>query len=183
MAAKLVLIFTLCTVCLAQAAEQPQVSGLKSESTAITWSLSCTLLPLLTGVAIMSETNKDEWNVPAGLLMSSSIMVGPGAGYIYAGKPSRIWLPMAARTLGFMVFGFSAPCKEYGGDDIRTECNPNVATALGLALFVGAVVYDFTKVDNAVRDHNAERTQNSFSISPRVDPGRRRIMLVASWGL
>jgi len=111
---------------------------IKSESTALNYSLLLTLVPTATL-----------------FLVVPGLIVGPSTGYFYAGMPGRAWTGIGLRTVGIggMVSSFAI----YG-----MNCGPgqdayNLAWAVfitGAAITAGSAIYDISTVKAAVRRKN-----------------------------
>lgn len=133
---------------------------LKSEKTALRYSLIGTLAPTATLI-----------------LAYPSLLIGPSMGYFYADEPGRAWKGIGIRALatGGMISAFGI-C---GWDCGEGDSEYNIAWAVFLAssgAFVGSAIYDIATVERTVRHHN-ESLQISWTVAPVYSPRDRTIGL------
>lgn len=115
---------------------------IKSENTALNYSLLLTLVPTATLV-----------------LAAPGLIIGPSTGYFYAGMPGRAWTGIGIRVVGIggMISSFAICGWDCGPGDKAY----NIAWAAflsGAAITVGSAIYDIGTVKKAVRRKNEELT-------------------------
>lgn len=147
------------------AAGQSPEPGLKSETTALMWSLLGTVLPA--GAMILASSA--ESNNPApGLLFLGAVLVGPSLGHFYANRSGRALAGMGIRTLAMvgLVGGFAAAWNNNsGGDELMVA---------GLVLWGTTLAWDIIAAPHSARVHNAKirRHRVAIGLGPTIEaPG------------
>ena len=123
---------------------------LKSENAALTASLMLTLLPTATLV-----------------FAAPGLIVGPSAGYFYAGMPGRAW-----RGIGLRLAGVGGMIGSFG--ICGWDCGPGdsgygiawAVFAISAGVTTGSAIYDIATVKTAVRKHNSALLKLSETIAP-----------------
>lgn len=141
----------------------------KSETNALLWSLSGTIVPIYTGTKLTENGGPVRL-----LLIASGVFVGPSLGYFYGDIPKRGLRGFAIRggvMLGSLVVGSSM------GLDIcwcpfgncNSDCDDDGWAVVGLGtLFVmGHALYDIIAVPFAVREHNISLQSTSLKLIPK----------------
>lgn len=123
---------------------------LKSENTALAYSLTGTLMPIGTII-----------------LAGPGLIVGPSLGYFYAGMPGRAWSGIGLRILG--VGGMASSFIICGWDCGPGQSGYNEAWAVFLAsagIVTVSAVYDIATVKAAVRKRNDSFMKLADTVTP-----------------
>jgi hypothetical protein len=123
---------------------------LKSEGAALRYSLLGTLLPVATLV-----------------FAGPGLIVGPSAGYFYAGMPGRAWTGIGIRTIG--VGGIVSSFIICGWDCGPGQSGYNEAWAVfiaGAGIVTISAIYDIGTVEAAVRKRNNSLMKLGDAITP-----------------
>lgn len=138
--------------------DDPKSAQIKSEKTALRYSLLSTLIPTATLV-----------------FAYPGLLIGPSTGYFYAGEGGRAWTGIGVRLLAtggmasaFVICGWD--CSE--GDEAYVVAW--IVFASSGAAFICSAIYDIANVQRAVRWHN-ESLNVSWSVAPTYSPRERRI--------
>lgn len=141
----------------------------KSRATALTYSLSMTILPAAAGglIALVGESGNHNSMTLFGLgLGSAGVILGPGAGHAYAGKTDRFWHGVAIRgttaifTTLLLVSAFDN--SDFGAGIIQAM----IALAVGGGICLVSAIYDISKVGSSVDDYNKEHGFNNLTLKP-----------------
>lgn len=156
--------------------QESEIYTLRSENTALRWSVLGTLLPTITGTLIVASSAEDGDNIGtlrfAGMLFTGGLIIGPSLGYFYSNCPGRGLSGIGVRTMGLIIAaeGMAAGMGGdiYGGEDFSGGAI--AMTIIGGGIFVGDMIYDFATVKKAVRDRNRKSGLSSFYIAPAYFP-------------
>jgi hypothetical protein len=140
---------------------------LKSESTALKYSLYGTLVPIGTGLAIHDITGAR--------LIVIGALIGPSLGYFYGGEPRRAMIGIGVRV----GIGAVTVVAAIAVGDAAAKSDPGSFAGTGEAMGVLAVgsiiviihaIHDITKVKSVVAKHNLEfirQNQTSVTLVPK----------------
>jgi len=141
--------------------EDNQVIQLKSETTALQYSLYGTLFPV--GISLASKSGYE--------LAIAGVLVGPSLGYFYGGKADRGMKGILIRTgtvaLTWVIGGIAA--QSAGGGFSGLEAAIKVC-AVGAGVVLIEAIYDIATVKSTVRKHNEElrqKNQTSVTLLPK----------------
>jgi len=137
----------------------------KSESTAISYSLLGTIIPITSGILLVSK--QDEVNYSNGMLILSGCIIGPGIGHIYAHNDKSFLIGAGIRFPGLILFFYGVSnldfLSSYGNDDAA-----DIGLIGGSAIILFGIIRDFATVDNSVRIYNKKLYSANYSISPTI---------------
>jgi len=158
----------------AAAQQHPTTPG-KSGTTALHLSLWGTVIPVAGGIALAGTDATDPDGVPALLLITGGLAIGPSLGHFYAGDTQRAWAHAALRsatmagTLGVLL----ALC-----DSCLEESEPaSLVTVAAGSLAVAALAgWDIATAPAAARE-----SRSRLSVAPWIGSGSRGSGLVATW--
>jgi hypothetical protein len=152
----------------------------KSETNALIWSVSGTLIPVATGLGIwfmdkgkikryddpytdwsFSDREDPDRTLPT-ILIISGIMVGPSVGYFYGGEAGRGISGFSIRVglgmLTFMGTGIAVSSSDDGWDAISAAA---IGISIGSGLILTHSIYDIVKVKSTIHKHNLELMRKS----------------------
>jgi hypothetical protein len=153
-------------------ADTTSTAAPKSRNTALTSSLLCTLVPAAVGGALIlhgsNSGQTDNTEALAGLAIGSAgIILGPGAGHVYAEKTGRFWRGVAIRGIAASItaaISFSASKNSFSiGEGVAQAL---MALAVGGSICLGSAIYDISTVGTSVDDYNKERGFSSLTLRP-----------------
>ncbi len=168
-----VVFFCFCVVCAQPVlAQQPDAEKSKKKSTALTYSIACTLAPAALGGGLVLHgadvgTGTNEGEVALGVAVGTlGLIFGPGAGHVYAKRPK----PMK----GAIVRVIGAGIAGLGGIGIgvasswgkSTPSRSIVFIAVGGSILLASVIYDISTVSRSVEQYNHQRDFSTVTVCP-----------------
>jgi hypothetical protein len=140
-----------------------EVSGLKSERTALLTSILGTTIPIAAGTALAlahdeSSTSDGSDDVAAALIFTG-VVFGPSMGHFYADRPGKAFAGIGLRTLSIVGLGAAVAAS---WDSPSDEAN---AMAIG-SLTLGALVAisDIASAPKSARTHNESMEAHRVSV-------------------
>jgi hypothetical protein len=135
---------------------------LKSESKALQWSLFSTLIPVITGVTMLAVDKP----TPGLTLISTGVILGPSAGYFYAGESIRGLIGIGIRSgLGLIVVASISANKDIDLGDMGL--GKFIPSVMGSVVLLVCSVYDIGKVESWVRKHNDQLLKTGLIFLPK----------------
>lgn len=137
--------------------------GMKSESTATTYSIGGTVVPMLAGAAVASVDNRDTGDGAAAVLILGGYITGPSAGHFYAGRPGRALLGVGIRSAALVgtVYALTDALDEDG------DSSPFLGTVCLLG-GVSSMLIDMGDAAKSARIHNEKTRERRMGVAPAL---------------
>jgi hypothetical protein len=142
--------------------------GMKSESTATTYSIGGTVVPILAGAAVASVDTRDTGGGGAAVLILSGYIAGPSAGHFYAGRPGRALLGVGIRSAALVGVAYALT----DALDEEGDSSPLFGTVCLLG-GVSSMLIDMGDAAKSARIHNEKIRQQRASLLPAMIGQRR----------
>lgn len=150
---------------------QPAAEGPKSKSTAWQSSLACTVMPVVAGIALLSDDGGGgSPRTAAGVGIGSlGILCGPGVGHLYAKNEDSFAKGVIIRAAAGAVAIYSISKFEIDiwGNDNHDNTGPVLGFILGGSTLVVSAIYDISTVSKSVDRYNEQRGFAQIKLQPR----------------
>ena len=152
--------------------DEEQISGMKSGTTALLWSVLGTAVPAVAGSYDVYRAGSSDSNVPV-IVLVGALLIGPSLGHFYAARPGRVLLGIGIRALTATA-GAAAYFFLNGIDDSAgAHSNPELGQALGavgIVLGGASLAWDILRAPDSARIHNEQvrQGQTAIGIAPSI---------------
>jgi hypothetical protein len=163
----IVLITGVCMLLLSAPNARAQQAGTvqpKSKSTALVLSLFSTLVPMVVGDKLHdgNQVQGSRRNVLGYCVSFSGILIGPGAGHLYAGNYDACTSGIVLRGAASGVFIVAAANSDlFDDNDI-----PEFIVGLGLVAIVYSAVHDIRTAPQSAEQYNQQHGLSGLSMQP-----------------
>lgn len=158
------------TVCATAGGSRAGESNAKSTTTAVLYSVTFTVVPGMHPILFLplgNQAESDACIAVSAALGTLGLLMGPGAGHLYAGRRDRWWLGVELRLLGLTAMVVGAYL--YGASrDYHPKGSRLLIVTGGLLLF-GSALYDVLTVSRSVDRYNRAQWISAVSVKPHYD--------------
>ena len=145
---------------------------MKSEKTALAWSVVGTLAPLAVSASYFVTHDPSYLHADVAAIGMLVAPLGPSLGYFYAGATGRALLGLGIRLAGLAgMIGGSYGLDNYDSNETLMEA----FIIAGAGLTLASTVIDLAGVKKAVRRHNLKAQSVQMAIAPVVSPRSKTV--------